>query len=76
MQITWLNTPLAALDDDLDTTLRTSPVWQERAEILRSVPGIGPVGARTLLLESREILGIMPQQAAPLPEGPCPDTNA
>jgi hypothetical protein len=26
--------------------------------------------------ESREILGIMPQQAAPLPEGPCPDTNA
>src|SRR5918992_1163890 len=25
--ITWLNTRLAALDDDLDTTLRASPVW-------------------------------------------------
>jgi transposase len=26
--ITWLNTRLAALDDDLDTTLRASPVWR------------------------------------------------
>jgi len=26
--------------------------------------------------ESREILGIMPQQGSPLPEGPCLDTNA
>src|SRR3954471_10433963 len=30
----------------------------------------------TFLLESREMLGIMPQQASPLPEGPCLDTNA
>jgi hypothetical protein len=29
-----------------------------------------------LFQESREILGIMPQQASPLPEGPCLDTNA
>src|SRR4029453_15543787 len=41
--ITWLNTRLAALDDDLDTTWRASPVWREREELLRSVPGIGPV---------------------------------
>ena len=26
--------------------------------------------------ESREMLGIMPQPASPLLEGPCPDTNA
>jgi transposase len=45
--ITWLNTRLAALDDDLDTTRRTSPVWREREELLRSVPGIGPVCTRT-----------------------------
>jgi len=31
--ITWLNTRLAALDDDLDTTLRTSVVWREREDL-------------------------------------------
>ena len=45
--ITWLNTRLAALDDDLDTTRRASPVWREREELLRRVPGLGPVCART-----------------------------
>ena len=30
-QMTWLTERLAALDDDLDTTLRASPVWRERA---------------------------------------------
>jgi transposase len=48
---TWLNTRLAALDDDLDTTRRASPVWRAREERLRSVPGIGPVCARTLRLD-------------------------
>jgi transposase len=46
-QITWLNTRLAALDDDLDTTLRASPVWRAREELRRSVPGMGPVWTRT-----------------------------
>src|SRR5262245_23789463 len=46
--ITWLNTRLAALDDDLDTTLRTRPIWREREALLRSVPGIGPVCTRPL----------------------------
>jgi transposase len=50
-QITWLNTRLAARADDLDTTLRTSPVWREREELRRSVPGIGPVCPRTRLLD-------------------------
>jgi transposase len=49
--LTWLNPRLAALDDDLDTTWRASPVWREREELLRSVPGMGPVGARTRLLD-------------------------
>jgi transposase len=53
--ITWLNTRLTALDDDLDTTLRASPVWRDREELLRSVPGIGPVCARTLRLDLPEL---------------------
>jgi transposase len=59
--LAWLNTRLAALDDDLDTTWRASPVWREREERLRSVPGIGPVWARTLLLDLPE-LGTLSRQ--------------
>src|SRR5262245_31719740 len=52
--ITWLNTRLAALDDDLDPTWRASLVWRECEERLRSVPGMGPVCARTLRLDLPE----------------------
>jgi transposase len=52
--LTWLETRLVALDDDWDTTLRASPVWREREALLRTVPGIGPVCARTLLLDLPE----------------------
>jgi transposase len=64
--ISWLNTRLAALDDDLDTTLRASPVWREREELLRSVPGIGPVGTRTLVLDRPELGTLSRQRLAAL----------
>ena len=64
--LTWLNTRLAGLDDDLDTTLRASPVWREREELLRSVPGIGPVCARTLLLDLPELGTLSRQRLAAL----------
>ncbi len=37
------------LDHDLDQHLRASPLWRAQEDLLRSVPGIGPVTARTLL---------------------------
>jgi transposase len=49
--IAWLNARIATLDDDLETMLRASPLWRENDDLLQSVPGIGPVCARTLLLE-------------------------
>ena len=64
--ITWLNARLAALDDNLDTTLRSSPVWREREELLRSVPGIGPVCARTLVLDLPELGTLSRQHLAAL----------
>jgi transposase len=64
--ITWLNTRLAALDDDLDTTLRASLVWREREELLRNVPGIGPVWARTLRLDRPELGPLSRQRLAAL----------
>jgi transposase len=64
--ITWLDARLAALDDDLDTTLRRSPVWREREELLRSVPGIGPVCTRTLRLDLPELGTLSRQRLAAL----------
>jgi transposase len=64
--ITWLNERLALLDDDLDTTRRASPVWREREELLRSVPGMGPVCTRTLLLDLPELGTLSRQRLAAL----------
>jgi transposase len=64
--ITWLNEHLATLDDDLDTVLRSSPLWRENDDLLRSAPGIGPVCARTLLLELPELGSLTRQKIATL----------
>jgi transposase len=64
--IAWLDQRLAALDDDLDTTLRASPVWRERETLYRSVPGIGPVCARTLVLDLPELGTLSRQRIAAL----------
>jgi transposase len=64
--IAWLDHRVAALDDDLDTTLRASPVWRERETLYRSVPGIGPVCARTLVLDLPELGTLSRQRIAAL----------
>jgi transposase len=64
--ITWLNTRLTTLDDDLDTALRASPLWRENDNLLQSVPGIGPVCARTFLLELPELGTLNRRQIAAL----------
>jgi transposase len=57
---------LDARDDSLDTTLRASPVWREREELLRSVPGIGPVCTRMLRLDLPELGTLSRQRLAAL----------
>ena len=42
-------------DRDLDTKLRDMPIWREKDDLLQSVPGVGPVLARTLLAELPEL---------------------
>lgn len=64
--ITWLNERLATLDDDLEMLLRASPVWRENDALLQSAPGIGPVCARTFLLELPELGTLTRQQIAAL----------
>jgi transposase len=53
--IDWLKKQLDALDDDIHDRLKKSPVWREKEDLLRSVPGVGPVTARTLLADLPEL---------------------
>lgn len=50
-----LNSELAALDADLDTTIKAVPVWRDKENLLTSVPGVGKIIARTLLAALPEL---------------------
>lgn len=53
--IRWLEKRLAGVDGDLQAALEASPLYQAQADLLRSVPGVGPVTAVTLLAELPEL---------------------
>ena len=53
--IAFLERELRKTDTDLSEMVRQSPVWRERDELLRSVPGVGPVLSRTLLADLPEL---------------------
>jgi transposase len=53
--IAYLERELAMTDTDLTQLVHESPAWRERDDLLQSVPGIGPVVARTLLAELPEL---------------------
>jgi transposase len=62
----WLEEGLAGIERDLDRAVRESTTWRAREELLRSVPGVGPVSARTLLAELPELGSLTRRQAAAL----------
>jgi transposase len=64
--LVWLAQELADLDDELGRRLRKSPLWREREDLLRSVPGIGPVVALTLVAELPELGQLDRQRIAAL----------
>ena len=64
--IRWLEQELADLDDDLERTLRESPLWREKDNLLRSVPGIGRVVSITLLADLPELGTLSRHQIAAL----------
>jgi transposase len=53
--IAWLEAEEAEADRLLEQAVRASPAWRERDELLRSIPGIGPVVSRTLLAALPEL---------------------
>jgi transposase len=53
--ISYLERELRITDTDLGAMIKASPVWREKDELLRSVPGVGPVLSRTLLADLPEL---------------------
>ena len=47
--IAWLEQELNDVDEELRQTLRSSPVWREKDDILRTLPGVGEHLSITLL---------------------------
>ncbi len=64
--IEWLQGELDDLDKDLRQTLRQSPVWSEKDDLLRSVPGVGPQVSLTLLAYLPELGTLNRKQIAAL----------
>jgi transposase len=64
--IRWLEAELHRADNDLDHSIRHSPIWKDTEDLLRSVPGIGPVISRTLLAELPELGQLNRKQIAAL----------
>lgn len=64
--ITFLEDELKSLDLEIDKTVRGTPVWRDKENLLASVPGIGKTIARTLLAELPELGTLTPKQIAAL----------
>lgn len=64
--IRWLTARVRDVDDDLYAAVQASPLWRAQEDLLRSVPGIGPTTARTLLTELPELGQLSRRQIAAL----------
>lgn len=72
--IQFLEKEIAALDKDMTTRIKNSDVWKRKDELLRSVPGVGPTTARTVLAVLPEIGTLNNKQIAAL-AGVAPFNN-
>jgi transposase len=61
-----LEKELFELDDVISDHVRGSPAWAEKEDLLASVPGIGPIIARTLIAELPELGSLDRRQIAAL----------
>ena len=69
--IAWLEQELSDVDEGLRQTLRSSPVWREKDDILRSVPGVGEQLSLALLSQLPE-LGTLNRREVAAPVGVAP----
>lgn len=64
--IRWLERELERDNEDLDGLIKKSPAWKAKEDLLRSVPCIGPVVARTLLADLPQLGTLNHKQIAAL----------
>jgi transposase len=61
-----LEKELNVLDAEIDDSIRGTPAWREKEDLLKSVPGVGNITARTLIAEMPELGSLDRHQAASL----------
>jgi len=64
--IKWLDRHLNDTDREMQRLIEASPVWQARADLLTSTPGIGPTTARVLIGRLPELGRLNSRQIAAL----------
>jgi len=64
--VAFLEKELAEIDRAINQAIRSSPAWRETEALLKSVPGVGDVPARTLLAELPELGTVSRHQLAAL----------
>jgi transposase len=64
--IEWLERELRSVETDLDSSIRNSPVWREKDDLLRAVKGVGLVSSATLLATLPELGQLDRRQIAAL----------
>ena len=69
--IDWLKVQIANLDKDINKTLRSSPVWREKDDLLSSFKGVGPVMSASLICLLPE-LGTLNRKKISALVGVCP----
>jgi transposase len=62
----YLDKRIKDLDRELHDRLRASPLWREQEDLLRSIPGVGPVLSATLLADVPELGTLGHKQIAAL----------
>jgi len=53
--VAWLEEALRRIDEDLRNTIRNSPAWREKDDLLQSATGIGPKTSAVLIAELPEL---------------------
>jgi transposase len=53
--LAWLEAEIADADGRLSEAVKASPAWKEKDELLRSIPGLGPISSLTLLAALPEL---------------------
>jgi transposase len=66
VHVAWLEREVTQIDRERAHAIRESPVWREKDDLCRTVPGVGPGLARTLIVDLPELGTLNRKQIAAL----------